>query len=876
MTAPKLIALLASAISFATNASAQTTDEGTISIQSLNYDVINEEKHLVSVMRGDSASGEITIPATVMIDGQTYTVTKISDNGFKEASITAVTIESDIIEIGDRAFDGCSQLRSVKFNTITKVGDDAFSNCEMLTDFDFTGVRDTISFMAFMYCSSLKTMKTSTTLSCIMSNAFNGCDSLNTVHINSPYVETIEFGTFDSNKLLEDLYICDGLKSIGNQAFFGCKSLKSFTAPSTLKEIGEGSFQKCSALASLNLNFGLDSIKSSAFEDCALTGRLELPITLKKINYGAFQNNKGLTEVCIPQSVEKLGSNCFSGCDGLKKVTFEGGADMELAEYALCGASALEEIVFGEGIENIGNSAARDLTSLRTVTLPSTLKSIGESAFAGCTSLESVNCYAINPPEIVSDSFADISSSAAIYVPVPALYASLSNFFGKGVGLLYSWNLKTEAGSGKPIISIENGDDLLNALSALSDEDENNNVKNANLDISKEVTFDYKEFDYATLSACNVFAELQKLSTISNYEGTINGNVIRNIAARSTGLFGTIGSSATIDSLVFLNSLLYIDLTDTSVIKGDKNAEINILAKKNSGKVGMFGFSGDIIVDGELAKGKDITVCLVGENDEEAEINGFLQIGDIRSAGDAKRCITIKQNLGVKRPSTKTTKVAVSKAISTKSLTSDPEYSEDELLKPVREFSDDEFATGPVAYWLNFSGPGYTGDYTAKWSQGKTTPVPAKVIGGVSNALYKVDYGETDQTHITQAPAFANNGSKISIAYDEKPESVLIGGEEFKDFGEKSMTINFDFSKAINITFKKGETANISQTKTGTGIKTSGLTITVAGANAGSDLKLYSLTGKLAATAFGQSVNAPSKGIYMLNVDGKTYKVVLK
>ena len=62
---------------------------------------------------------------------------------------------------------------------------------------------------------------------------------------------------------------------------------------------------------------------------------------------------------------------------------------------------------------------------------------------------------------------------------------------------------------------------------------------------------------------------------------------------------------------------------------------------------------------------------------------------------------------------------------------------------------------------------------TAKWAQGKTVPVAAKITDGVSNALYKVDYGTTNIKHLTSAPKFANNGSEITIEYSKKPVGLL-------------------------------------------------------------------------------------------------------
>ncbi|MGN0028376.1 MAG: leucine-rich repeat domain-containing protein [Marinilabiliaceae bacterium] len=860
-------------------ANAQATDTYDSDDGQLSYTVIDSVNLTVGVSKGEllSEGADITIPATVVIDGKTYTVAQVPENGFSEAGIKSVTFESDTIEIGNGAFNECTKLVSVTANTITRIDGNAFTNCVNLVDFDFTKVRDEIGWCSFMYCASLENVTTSTTLQVLGSSAFKECDNLKTVSIRSPYLESLEYGTFLSDTSLTDVYLCDGLKKIENSVFQYCSKLTSFTAPSTLKEIGDYAFGFCSALETLNLNFGLDSLKENTFTDCGIKGRLELPITIKKMKYGAFYNNVNLTEVCIPRSIEQIGNSCFSGCDNLKKATFEGGSNLKVSDYVFAGDSALEEITFGEGIENIGSGIVASCANLRTVNLPSTLKSIGDKAFAYCESIDSVNCYALNPPELASsECFTEISSSAKLLVPDPSLYnEGFSNFFGGGIGKLYSFETTPSAGSDKPVINITNGSELFDVFRAISEKDDENPYKEASIGFSGDIKFGFKDLNYAELSASNIFSMMDKLLTIDNFDATFDGDNVINLTARNSGLFGTIGSLATIDKLVFLNSLLYVDLSDTSLTTNGDDIEINLLAKKNSGKVKMFGFSGDIIVDSELAKDKQISVNLVDENEEDAELNGYLHIGDVRSTGNGKRCITIKQNLGVKRPSTKTTKVAISKSVSTKSLTSGAEYSEEELLKPVREFSDEEFASGAVAYWLNYSGPGYTGDYTAKWSQGKTVPVVARTIGGVSNALYKVNYVETNGSHITTAPVYANNGSDITITYDETPESVTIGGEEFKEFGAKSMTVTFDHAKVINITFKKNSPTSFDEPKVAS-IKTHGLTITVGASAPVNAMRLYTLAGKLIATSDGQTITAPAKGIYMLSVDGKPYKVALK
>ena len=226
------------------------------------------------------------------------------------------------------------------------------------------------------------------------------------------------------------------------------------------------------------------------------------------------------------------------------------------------------------------------------------------------------------------------------------------------------------------------------------------------------------------------------------------------------------------------------------------------------------------------------------------------------------------------RPTSKKVKVATSSTSSTKSLPTDFEYSEEELMKPVRQFTDEEFANGAVAYWLNFSGAGYTGDYTAKWAQGKTVPVAAKITDGVSNALYKVDYGTTNIKHLTSAPKFANNGSEITIEYSKKPTQVTIGGTAISNFGEKNVTLTFDRSKAIELTFNEEGEPNLAAVASAPEITINGLNVTI---EAGAELKqLFSMTGECVGATYGNTLSAPSQGIYILKIGKRVIKLPLR
>ena len=94
----------------------------------------NKNATLVSVNK-KQATGNLVIPATLNIDGTTYTIKAIAKTAFKNnQKITKVTIGNNVKIIGKEAFSGCKNLKSVKLGkNITTIGDKAFYNCCKIT-----------------------------------------------------------------------------------------------------------------------------------------------------------------------------------------------------------------------------------------------------------------------------------------------------------------------------------------------------------------------------------------------------------------------------------------------------------------------------------------------------------------------------------------------------------------------------------------------------------------------------------------------------------------------------------------------------------------------------------------------------------------------
>ena len=96
-------------------------------INDVTYEITGNGE--VTITGGDK-KGEVTIESTVKINGQTYRVTGIADNAFKNnQDITSLTIPEGILTIGDNAFNGCTRLIVINIGKdVHIIGDKAFAN----------------------------------------------------------------------------------------------------------------------------------------------------------------------------------------------------------------------------------------------------------------------------------------------------------------------------------------------------------------------------------------------------------------------------------------------------------------------------------------------------------------------------------------------------------------------------------------------------------------------------------------------------------------------------------------------------------------------------------------------------------------------------
>ena len=181
------------------------------------------------------------------------------------------------------------------------------------------------------------------------------------------------------------------------------------------------------------------AIGANVFSDNYDIYTVELPENLTTVGARAFYNCTGLQLINL-DCVQVIEDEAFRGCSAFRYVSTDSnlqlGMIQKIGNFAFDGCTSLEEVPFGELLYEIGACAFAN-TALRSVVIPAQNSvTLGESAFANCQHLESVDIYASIQPSLPHGLFENCTALQRVY-----LYGDLDTI---GINAFYGCHALTE------------------------------------------------------------------------------------------------------------------------------------------------------------------------------------------------------------------------------------------------------------------------------------------------------------------------------------------------------------------------------------------------------------------------------------------------
>ena len=380
--------------------------------------------------------------------------------GFQNCGrLEVLTIPQTVQYISTNAFKNCRSLKKISLGGVKCVSNRAFENCTSLKEIDYGNVTS-IDERAFYYCSGIEEINIPSTVTEISHNAFYNCVGVKKIIINGEKrigSQVFVNMPFCTSITLNRNYSDDLSLSAWSDAFYNI----GFSTTGIELVVGDDVTEP--DFSALTDTFGNKLKISSIYfgKNCAFKEAPRLPemTYVKKItvspenkNMYVYEGNVyyGTTFVfanpniyrpIIKDGTKLIASSAFENSKAVQiglpdSVT-------EIDNYAFYNAKELKRVIFGSGLRTIGDRAFDGCSSLIGADIPSKVSSIGSYAFNNCTSLETV-ILPTSISKVNKYTFAYCDSLKNVVVPRNVVSIGENAFACKNLQNIFVWRTTTQ------------------------------------------------------------------------------------------------------------------------------------------------------------------------------------------------------------------------------------------------------------------------------------------------------------------------------------------------------------------------------------------------------------------------------------------------
>ena len=189
----------------------------------------------------------------------------------------------------------------------------------------------------------------------------------------------------------------EGTRIICDNAFSWCRSLSEIVILSSVTSIGKGAFSSCDSLSDIVIPSSVTSVGDWAFFTCFSLKYISIPKSVICLNGNPFAGWNGKLECLSPNFVYE--DDILFNKDKSRIISFRNqniksyvipSSVTSIGDSAFLGCHSLSDIVIPSSVTSIGDCAFYDCHSLSDIVIPSSVTSIGDSAFLGCRSLSEI------------------------------------------------------------------------------------------------------------------------------------------------------------------------------------------------------------------------------------------------------------------------------------------------------------------------------------------------------------------------------------------------------------------------------------------------------------------------------------------------------